>query len=89
MQSTGHGSRHLSQPEQSSGMMITSIPWLKIAPNCGGQCRMHVSQLMQIDMSMSSGGFFHFGLRSRSARRSSRVPAAIGGDGSTGPRSEH
>jgi AcrR family transcriptional regulator len=66
--------------------MITSIPWLKIAPNCGGQCRMHVSQLMQIDMSMSSGGFFHFGFRSRSARRSSRVPAAIAGDGSTGPR---
>jgi AcrR family transcriptional regulator len=64
---------------------MTSIPWLKIAPNCGGQCRMHVSQLMQIDMSMYSGGFFHFGLRSRSARRSSRVPAAIGGDGTTGP----
>ncbi len=62
----------MSQPEQSSGMMITSIPWLKIAPNCGGQCRMHVSQLMQIDMSISSGGFFHFGFRSRFSSRSAR-----------------
>ena len=48
----GSGSRHLPQPEHSSGMMITSMPWLKIAPNCGGQWRMQVSQLMQIDMSM-------------------------------------
>ena len=31
---------------------MTSMPWLKMAPNCGGQCRMQVSQLMQIDMSM-------------------------------------
>ena len=46
-------------------MMITSMPWLKMAPNCGGQCRMHVSQLMQSDISMRSGTFFHFGLRSR------------------------
>jgi AcrR family transcriptional regulator len=75
MQSTGHGGRHLSQPEHSSGMMITSIPWLKIAPSCGGQCRMHVSQLMQIDMSIRIGGFFHLGLRARSAMRSPRVPA--------------
>ena len=36
-------------------MMTTSMPWLKIAPNCGGQCRMQVSQLMQIDMSIRSG----------------------------------
>src|SRR5437588_12233856 len=77
MQSTGHGSRHLSQPEHSSGMMITSIPWLKIAPNCGGQWRMHASQLMQIDMSIRNGGFFHFGLRSRASRRSGRVAAAM------------
>ncbi len=64
MQSTGHGSRHLPQPEHSSGMMITSIPWLKMAPNCGGQWRMQVSQLMQIDMSMCSGTCCHLGLRS-------------------------
>ena len=50
---TGRGTS--PQPEHSSGMMITSIPWLKMAPNCGGQWRMHVSQLMQIDMSISSG----------------------------------
>jgi AcrR family transcriptional regulator len=75
MQSTGHGGRHLSQPEHSSGMMITSIPWLKIAPSWGGQCRMHVSQLMQIDMSIRIGGFFHLGLRARSAMRSPRVAA--------------
>src|SRR5688500_5841037 len=80
MQSTGQGSRHLSQPEQSSGMMITSIPWLKIAPNCGGQWRMHVSQLMQIDMSIRSGGFCHFGLRSRLSRRSGRLDAATGSE---------
>ena len=83
MQSTGHGSRHLSQPEHSSGMMITSMPWLKMAPNCGGQCRMHVSQLMQIDMSMSSGGFCHFGLRSCAAMRSDLLDAAIAVEGTT------
>ena len=58
-------------------MMITSMPWLKIAPNCGGQWRMHVSQLMQIDMSISSGGFFHFGLRSRSLEALGTGDAAI------------
>src|ERR1041385_8115863 len=77
MQSTGHGSRHFSQPEHSSGMMITSIPWLKIAPNCGGQWRRHVSQLMQIDMSILKGAFCHFGLRSRLSNRSSLVAAPI------------
>ena len=86
MQSTGHGSRHLSQPEHSSGMMITSIPWLKIAPNCGGQWRMHVSQLMQIDMSMSSGGFCHFGFRSRFGDALRPGRRAIRGDGTTGRR---
>src|SRR3954465_14245725 len=51
MQSTGHtGGRHFSQPEHSSGMMITSIPWLKMAPNCGGQWRVQVSRVMQVDM---------------------------------------
>ena len=73
MQSTGHGSRHLPHPEQSSGMMITSMSWLKIAPNCGGQCRMQVSQLMQIDMSIRSGGDCHFGLRCRVAMRTARA----------------
>jgi len=64
---------------------MTSIPWLKMAPNCGGQCRMHVSQLMQIDMSIMSGGFFHFGLRSRSAMRSGLVDAAIPAEGTRAP----
>jgi hypothetical protein len=44
---------------------------------------MHVSQLMQIDMSMRIGGFCHFELRSRLAMRSTRV-AAMAGDGTTG-----
>jgi hypothetical protein len=34
---------------------------------------------MQIDMSIQSGTFCHLGLRSRLARRSSRVPAGTGG----------
>src|SRR5689334_7962670 len=78
MQSTGQGSRHFPHPEHSSGMMITSMPWLKIAPNWGGQCRMHVSQLMHSDISIRSGTFFHFGLRSRDSSRSTRVPAVMG-----------
>ncbi len=52
------------------------MPWLKMAPNWGGHRRMQVSQLMQIDMSIHSGRFFHLGLRSLEARRSSRDPAA-------------
>src|SRR5439155_16529860 len=75
MQSTGHTGRHLPHPEHSSGTMITSIPWLKMAPNCGGQWRMQVSQLMHSDISMRSAGSFHLGLRSRDSRRSSRVAA--------------
>jgi hypothetical protein len=63
------------QPEHSSGMMMTSIPWLKMAPNCGGQCRMQVSQLMHSDISMRRGGAFHFGLRSRSSMRDWRLLA--------------
>ena len=76
MQSTGQAGRHLSQPLQSSGMMITSTPWLKIAPNCGGQCRRQASQLMHSDISMRSGGLRHFGARPapRSARRDCRYP---------------
>ncbi len=74
MQFTGQtGGRHLPQPLQSSGTMITSMPWLKIAPNCGGQCRMHVSQLMHSDISMRSGGFCHFWFRSCDSIRSGRV----------------
>jgi AcrR family transcriptional regulator len=46
-----------------------------MAPNWGGQFRMQTSQLMQIDMSMRSGGSFHFGLRSRVASRSALVLA--------------
>jgi hypothetical protein len=77
MQSTGHAGRHLSHPLQSSGTITTSAPWLKIAPNCDGQCRRHASQLMHSDISMRSGAFFHFGLRSRASMRSSLVPAAM------------
>src|SRR3954451_4421185 len=84
MQFTGHtGGRHFPQPLQSSGTMITSIPWLKMAPNCGGQWRMQVSQLMHYDISMRSGGAFHFGLRSRSVMRDSPLPAP--GTGATYP----
>ena len=61
---------------------------MKIAPNCGGQWRRQASQLMHSDISMRSGGFFHFGLRwsaSRSLdpgaalprRRDSTCPASI------------
>ena len=57
-------------------MITTSIPWLKMAPNCGGQWRMHVSQLMQISMSIHSGTGFHFGLRVRLASRST-LPDAV------------
>ena len=78
MQSTGQGSRHFPQPEHSSGTMITSIPWLKMAPNCGGQWRIQVSQLMHSDISTRRAGSFHFGLRSRDSTRSSRVDAGIG-----------
>src|SRR6266542_6521437 len=77
MQSTGQTGTHLPQPEQSSGTMITSMPWLKMAPNWGGQCRMHVSQLMHSDISTRRAGSFHFGLRSRASNRSSRVDAGI------------
>ena len=77
MQFTGHGSRHLAQPEQSSGMMITSIPWLKIAPNCGGQWRRQASQLMHSDISIRNGAGRHFGFRSRCSRRSERLAAGI------------
>ena len=38
MQLTGQAGRHLSHPEQSSGMITTSGPWLKMAPNVAGQC---------------------------------------------------
>ncbi len=78
MQFTGHtGGRHFPQPLQSSGTMITSMPWLKIAPNCGGQWRMQVSQLMHSDISIRSGGLSHLGLRSCAAMRSSRVEAGM------------
>jgi hypothetical protein len=75
MQSTGQAGRHLSHPLHSSGTITTSAPWLKMAPNCGGQARRQASQLMQIDMSMRSGGVFHFGLRRRVASRSARPTA--------------
>ena len=40
MQLTGHAGKHLSQPLHSSGMITTSAPWLKMAPNWGGQWRL-------------------------------------------------
>src|SRR2546421_4268556 len=77
MQSPGHTGTHLPQPEHNSGTMITSIPWLKMAPNCEGQCRMQVSQLMHSDISTRRAGSCHLGFRSRDAMRSSRVDAGI------------
>ncbi len=74
MQSTGHtGGRHFPQPEHNSGTMMTSRPWLKMAPNWGGQCRKQVSQLMQVAMSIRNAGFSHLSLRTRSRTRSTRV----------------
>ncbi len=76
MQLTGHtGGRHFPHPLQSSGITMTSMPWLKIAPNCGGQCRMQVSQLMHSDISIRSGGLCHLGLRTCASMRSDRVEA--------------
>src|SRR5581483_7854735 len=46
--------------------------WLKTAPNWGGQARRQASQLMQIPMSMRSGGACHLGFRWRVASRSAR-----------------
>ena len=80
MQSTGQGSRHLSQPEHSSGRMMTSMPWLKMAPKFGGQARRQASQLMHCDISMNIGGLSHFVLRSRLSirdRRAGVFPDAI------------
>ena len=80
MQSTGQGSRHLSQPEQSSGRITTSIPWLKMAPKLGGQARRHASQFMHCDMSIYIGTFGHLLLRSLLSIRDKRaglVPDAI------------
>ena len=79
MQSTGQTGTHLPHPEHSSGMMITSMPWLKMAPNWSGQWRMHVSQLMHSAISMRSAGSFHLALRSRDSIRSSRVAAGMSG----------
>src|SRR5256886_4949240 len=76
MQSTGQTGTHFRQPLHSSGTMITSMPWLKIAPNCSGQWRRHASQLMHSDISIRNGTFCHFGLRSCVSMRSSRVFAA-------------
>src|SRR5205085_5071318 len=85
MQSTGQtGGRHLPHPEHSSGMMITSMPWLKMAPNWGGQWRRQVSQLMHSDISIRNGTCFHFGLRSRFAIRSARLLAATGSQPTAG-----
>src|SRR4051812_3803361 len=87
MQSTGQtGGRHLPHPEHSSGMMITSMPWLKIAPNCGGQWRMQGSQLMQIHMSIREGAGFHFGLRARASGRPLGLAPAIGAPAYIDPR---
>jgi hypothetical protein len=73
MQSTGHGSTHLSHPEHNSGMMMTSIPWLKMAPKFGGQARRQASQLMHSLMSIYSAGFGHLEFRSRFSMRCNRA----------------
>src|ERR1700686_3533663 len=65
MHDTGHAGRHLSHPLHSSGTMITSTPWLKIAPNCGGQWGRQASQLMHSAIWMRSGALRHFGFRAR------------------------
>src|SRR4051812_21168338 len=85
MQFTGHAGRHLSQPEQSSGMITTSGPWLKMAPNWGGQWRRQASQLMHSAISMRSGGFFHLGLRCRCPTRSTRAALAAEAIGAASP----
>lgn len=77
MQSTGHAGMHLSQPLQSSGMITTSAPWLKIAPKFGGQARRQASQLMHSSISIRTGSLRHFGFRSRILMRSSRVIAVL------------
>ena len=56
--------------------MITSMLWLKMAPNWSGQWRRQASQLMHSDISMRNGGFCHLTLRSCDSMRSSRVPDA-------------
>src|SRR3954454_5686476 len=73
MQLTGQAGRHLSHPLHSSGMMMTSGPWLKMAPNWGGQERRQASQLMHSSISMRSGAFCHFGLLVRVSIRSVRA----------------
>ena len=75
MQFTGQAGRHLSHPEHSSGTITTSGPWLKMAPNWGGQWRRQASQLMHSDISMRTGALRHLGLRWCAAMRSSRVAA--------------
>ena len=52
---------------------MTSRPWLKMAPNWGGQCRKHVSQLIHVAMSIRNAAFSHLSLRTRSRTRSTRV----------------
>src|SRR5438132_13422516 len=96
MQLTGQTGTHLRQPLHSSGTMTTSMPWLKMAPNCGGQWRRHASQLMHSDISMRSGGFRHFGLRecvsmrwSRDVVATAETLVAAGAASSTAPPRVH
>lgn len=51
--------------------MITSIPWLKIAPKFGGHARKQASQLMHSVISIYIGGFGHLLFRSRFSIRAS------------------
>src|SRR5829696_5759474 len=78
MQSTGQTSTQDGQPEHSSGMITTSIPLSKMAPNSAGQLRRQVSQVMHSDASMRRGGFFQLSPRDRVSMRSFRAETAAG-----------
>src|SRR5215204_240862 len=78
MQSTGQTSTQDGQPEHSSGMITTSMPLSKMAPNSAGQLRTQVSQVMHSDASMRRGGFFQLSPRDRAWMRSSRAATAAG-----------
>jgi hypothetical protein len=73
MQFTGQAGKHLSHPLHNSGRMTTSGPWLKIAPNWGGQARRQASQLMHSSISIRNGVFCHLGFRALVAMRSERA----------------
>ena len=78
MQSTGHAGQALVATaaqlghDHHVGAVVEDGAELR-----SGQCRRQASQLMHSDISMRSGGFFHFGFRSCASMRSNLVPAAM------------